>query len=56
MFKSLAAREIVEFESDGCFASTVGRHHGEKWTIAKYMRGQGRDYKKPHEDKQIVFF
>ena len=68
MIKSLTAREIFrecphvkkqlwggEFWSDGYFASTVGRH-GDEETISKYVRGQGGEYKKLHEDPQLRLF
>src|SRR5579872_5631596 len=65
MIKSLTAREIFrycpevkkqlwggEFWSDGYFASTVGKH-GDEGVISKYVKGQGSEYKKLHEAKQL---
>jgi len=66
--KSLTAREIFrlcphvkkalwggEFWSDGYFASTVGKH-GDEGMIAKYVKNQGGNYKKLHEDRQLLLF
>lgn len=68
MIKSLTAREIFrlcpsvkkqlwggEFWTDGYFASTVGKH-GDETKIGKYVREQGKSYKKLHEDKQLKLF
>ncbi|MGJ3502067.1 Transposase [Piscirickettsia salmonis] len=68
MIKSLTAREVFkkcpyvkkqlwggEFWSDGYFASTVGKH-GDENMIAKYVKNQGKEYEKLHEDRQLVFF
>ena len=44
-----------EFWSDGYFASTVGRH-GDEHTIRNYVKGQGKEYQKLHEDRQLVLF
>jgi REP element-mobilizing transposase RayT len=68
MIKSLTAREIFrvcpevkkqlwggEFWSDGYFASTVGKH-GDEHMIAKYVHQQGSEYKKLHEDRQLLLF
>lgn len=69
MIKSVTAREIFrecpkvkkqlwggEFWSDGYFASTVGKH-GDEGVIAKYVKGQGRDYTCLHEnDEQRELF
>jgi REP element-mobilizing transposase RayT len=66
--KSLTAREIFrrvpevkkqlwggEFWSDGYFASTVGEHGNEK-IIGNYVKSQGKEYQKLHEDRQIMLF
>ena len=68
MIKSLTAREIFricpqvkkqlwggEFWSDGYFASTVGKH-GDEHMISKYVLQQGSEYKKLHEDRQLLLF
>ena len=68
MVKSITAREVFkkcphvkkllwggEFWSDGYFASTVGKH-GDENMIAKYVKNQGQEYEKLHEDKQLEFF
>ena len=44
-----------EFWSDGYFASTVGRH-GDEHTIRNYVKGQGKEYQKLHEDRQPALF
>ena len=44
-----------EFWSDGYFASTVGRH-GDEHTIRNYVKGQGKEYQKLHEDRQLALF
>lgn len=66
IIKSLPAREIFrrrpqvkkhlwggEFWTDGYFAGTVGRH-GNEQTIGDYVKGQGSDYVRLHEDRQLV--
>ena len=66
--KSLSAREIFkrcpqvkellwggEFWTDGYFASTVGKH-GNEDTIGKYVKKQGKEYKKLHEHQQLILF
>ena len=66
--KSLTTREIFrrcpevkkklwggEFWSDGYFASTVGKH-GDEAMIAKYVKGQGGEYRKLHSDQQLALF
>ena len=66
--KSITAREIFrkcpevkkelwggEFWTDGYYASTVGKH-GSEDTIASYVKRQGNDYRKLHEDRQLVLF
>ena len=68
MIKSLTARELFkrrpevkkrlwggEFWSDGYFASTVGKH-GDESMIGKYVKNQGMEYSKLHEDRQFAFF
>jgi REP element-mobilizing transposase RayT len=66
--KSLTAREIFkrcpqvkkklwggEFWTYGYFASTVGKH-GDESMIAKYVKNQGNEYNKLHEDRQVSLF
>jgi len=66
--KSLTAREIFrrcpfvkkqlwggEFWSDGYFASTVGKH-GDEDQIGRYVKAQGKQYTKLHENKQRELF
>ena len=66
--KSVTARQIFrlcpevkkklwggEFWTDGYFTSTVGKHGNEN-TIGKYVKNQGKEYKKLHEDHQLAFF
>ena len=68
MVKSLTAREIFkrcpqvkqqlwggEFWTDGYFASTVGKH-GNEDMISHYVKKQGKEYHKLHEDHQLVLF
>ena len=68
MVKSLTAREIFnrcpqvkkklwggEFWSDGYFAGTVGKH-GNEDTIGNYVKNQGGEYQKLHEDHQLMLF
>ena len=68
LLKSLTAREIFkrcpqvkkklwggEFWTDGYFASTVGKH-GDEHMIGKYVKNQGKEYVKLHEDRQISLF
>ena len=68
LIKSITASEIFrlrlhvkkqlwggEFWSDGYFASTVGRH-GDEHTIRNYVKGQGKEYQKLHEDRQLALF
>ena len=65
MIKSLTAREVFkmcphvkrqlwggEFWSDGYFASTVGKH-GNKDMIANYVKNQGSEHTKLHENHQL---
>jgi len=66
--KSVTARQIFrlcphvkkqlwggEFWTDGYFTSTVGKHGNENM-IGKYVKNQGKEYKKLHEDYQLAFF
>ena len=66
--KSLTAREVFrrcpevkkqlwggEFWTDGYFASTVGKH-GNEDMIRKYVKSQGMEYHKLHEDHQLSLF
>jgi len=68
VIKSLTAREIFqlcpqvkrqlwggELWSDGYFASTVGKH-GDEAMITKYVKHQGQEYHKLHEDRQLSLF
>ena len=68
LLKSLTAREVFrrcpqvkkklwggEFWSDGYFASTVGKH-GDESMIRDYVKNQGLEYSKLHEDRQLAFF
>ena len=68
MIKSLTAREIFrqcpqvkkqlwggEFWSDGYFVSTVGKH-GDEETIARYVKHQGHNYRRLHQDQQLSLF
>jgi putative transposase len=68
MLKSLTAREVFkrcpqvkrilwggEFWTDGYFATTVGKHGNEN-TISDYVRKQGSEYQKLHEDRQLSLF
>jgi REP element-mobilizing transposase RayT len=68
IIKSLTAREIFrrcpevkkrlwggELWTDGCFASTVGRHGNEK-AIGAHARRQGSGYRKLHEARQLALF
>ena len=68
LLKSLTASEIFrrcpqvkkklwggEFWTDGYFASTVGKH-GDENMIGKYVKNQGNEYTKLHEDRQLAFF
>ena len=68
IIKSVTARQIFrqcphvkkqlwggEFWTDGYFTSTVGKHGNENM-IGKYVKNQGKEYKKLHEDHQLAFF
>jgi len=68
MIKSITAREVFkkcphvksqlwggEFWSDGYFASTVGKH-GDENMIGKYVKNQGKDYEKLHQNLELTLF
>lgn len=68
MIKSFTAREIFkrcpqvkkklwggEFWMDGYFAGTVGKHGNENM-IGDYVKNQGKEYHKLHEDRQLALF
>ena len=68
MIKSLTAREIFrlcpqvkkqlwggEFWTDGYFASTVGKH-GDENMVGNYVKQQGKEYHKLHDDRQLMLF
>ncbi|MBY0501686.1 MAG: IS200/IS605 family transposase [Alphaproteobacteria bacterium] len=68
VIKSLTAREIFkrcpqvkkqlwggEFWTDGYFTSTVGKH-GDEGKIANYVKNQGNEYNKLHDDRQLRLF
>ena len=68
MIKSLTAREIFrrcphvkqqlwggEFWTDGYFVSSVGKH-GDETMIRNYVKNQGKEYTKLHNDHQLVLF
>ena len=68
MLKSVTAREIFrrcpqvkkqlwggEFWSDGYFANTVSKHGNEE-TISRYVKTQGGQYRKIHENRQLTLF
>lgn len=68
IIKSVTARQIFrlcpqvkkqlwggEFWTDGYFTSTVGKHGNENM-IGKYVKNQGKEYKKLYEDYQLTFF
>ena len=68
IIKSIKAREIFkkcpqvkkqlwggEFWSDGYYTSTVGKH-GDENMIGKYVKNQGKDYNKLHENRQLALF
>jgi REP element-mobilizing transposase RayT len=68
MLKSLTAREVFrrcpqvkkklwggEFWTDGYFASSVGKH-GDEQMIGKYVKNQGKNYQKLHQDHQLAPF
>lgn len=66
--KSLTAKEVLsrcpqvkkalwggEFWTDGYYASTVGQH-GTEELISKYVREQGGEYERMHQDMQLTLF
>ena len=68
IIKSVTARKVFsrcpqvkqqlwggEFSTDGYFGSTVGKHENED-TIANYVKNQGMEYHKLHEDYQLSVF
>lgn len=68
LIKSLTAREVFkrcsqvkkqlwggEFWTDGYYAGTVGKH-GNETIIGNYVKEQGKEYQKLHEDRQLVLF
>ncbi|CAK0772974.1 transposase [Gammaproteobacteria bacterium] len=68
MIKSITAREIFkrcpqvkkqlwggEFWTDGYFASTVEKH-GNEDMIGRYVKKQGKEYNKLHENCQLALF
>ena len=68
LIKSLTAREVFrrcpqvkkqlwggELWTDGYFASTVGKH-GSEALISQYVKRQGKEYQKLHEDYQLALF
>jgi len=68
IIKSLTARETFrrcpqvkkklwggEFQTDGYFTSTVGKH-GNEDSISRYVKEQGNIYVKLHEDRQLSLF
>ena len=68
IIKSLTAREVFrrcpqvkrqlwggEFWTDGYYGSSVGKH-GNEDMIGKYVKNQGMEYEKLHEDRQLALF
>lgn len=68
LIKSITARRIFkqcpqvkkqlwggEFWTEGYFASTIGKH-GNESMIANYVKSQGQEYRKLHEDRQLSLF
>ena len=68
LIKSITAREVFrscphvkkqlwggEFWTDGYFASTVGKH-GDEEMIGRYVKNQGNEYEKLHDDYQLALF
>ncbi len=68
LIRSITAREIFrlcphvkkqlwggEFWTNGYFSGTVGRH-GDENTIGNYVKEQGQEYQRLHEDKQLALF
>ena len=44
-----------EFWTDGYFARSAGKH-GDENMNGKYVKNQGNEYHKLHEDRQLAFF
>jgi len=68
LLKSLTVREIFKrcpqvkkklwgggVWTDGYFARSAGKH-GDENMIGKYVKNQGNEYSKLHEDRQLAFF
>jgi REP element-mobilizing transposase RayT len=68
MIKSITVREVFKrcpeveeklwgggFWTDGYFVSTVGKH-GNEDMIRDYVKKQGREYLKLHEDRELMLF
>ena len=68
IIKSITAREVFkrcpevkeqlwggEFWTDGYFASSVGKH-GNEGMIRDYVKKQGMEYLRLHEDRELVLF
>lgn len=68
IIKSITAREIFsscpkvkkqlwggEFWTDGYFGSTVSKH-GDENMITNYVKKQGKEYKKVHQNHQLELF
>ena len=68
MIKSLTAREIFKrcphvkrqlwgggFWTDGYLESTVEKHGNENM-ISQYVKKQGKEYRRMHEDRQLELF
>jgi REP element-mobilizing transposase RayT len=68
IIKSITAREVFkrcsyvknqlwggEFWTDGYFASTVGKH-GNEDVVSQYVKKQGGEYKKLHDNYQLSLF
>ena len=68
IIKSPTAREVFrrcphvkkqlwggEFWTDGYFVSSVGKH-GDETMISNYVKNQGKEYTKLHNDHQLVLF
>lgn len=66
--KSITAREVFkrcpqvkkqlwggEFWRDGYYAATVSKH-GDENVISQYVKNQGNEYQKLHEDHQLTLF
>jgi putative transposase len=42
-----------EFWSDGYFVSRVGKH-GDEGMICRYVKEQGKEYLRLHQDRQLI--